>query len=187
MSSHQQFESGKLIYLIGASGSGKDSLLRALTHQHLSGIVIARRSITRETRAGCEGHIPMGEAEFNTCSRAGNFLFHWQAYGFHYGIGREILLDLNEGRHVIINGSRRYLVTAQEIYPELIPVCLEVDPAILKLRLQQRGRETPREISARLDRAAKLSSLTPGNVIRLGNNGEMGATTEQFLKVLARY
>lgn len=44
----------KLIYLVGASGSGKDSLLQALREQQTAPLLVAHRYITRACHAGSE-------------------------------------------------------------------------------------------------------------------------------------
>lgn len=51
---------GKLIYLVGASGSGKDSLLQALRQQQTIPLLVAHRYITRACNAGSENHIGGG-------------------------------------------------------------------------------------------------------------------------------
>ena len=44
--------SGKLIWLVGASGSGKDSLLAALRQRENAQLLVAHRYITRPFNAG---------------------------------------------------------------------------------------------------------------------------------------
>ena len=173
---------------MGASGSGKDTLLDAIkaTSTPADGIVIARRYITRERREGCEVHYPLSVPEFERLEREGHFLFNWHAHGFQYGIGREVLYALAGGRSVIMNGSRRYLATAREIYPQLIPVCLEVSPEILEQRLRSRGRETPQQIAQRLQRAIAYARVIPRGVIRVSNNGRIEAAAVRLLGLLER-
>ena len=50
---------GKLIWLMGPSGSGKDSLLEVLRQQEHSDLLVAHRYITRPATAGCENHIAL--------------------------------------------------------------------------------------------------------------------------------
>jgi len=179
-------EAGKLIYLMGASGSGKDSLLHAVSGWQQAGqhVIAARRYITRKIRPGCEAHTALSQSNFDLRERAGDFLFNWQAHGFQYGIGREVLTELACGKHVVINGSRRYLVTAQDIYPGLIPVCLEVLPEVLEARLIARGRENAEEIAARLQRAEEFSNIIPDNAIRISNNDQIEVAAEQLYGLL---
>lgn len=180
-----QFSTAKLIYLMGASGSGKDTLLKAIAGQAgKANLVVARRYITREKREGCEEHVPLSQAEFESRERDGDFLFNWRAHGFQYGIGREVLSELENGLHVILNGSRRYLATAQDIYPDLVPVCLEVSPEVLELRLKARGRETMQQVAARLERARDYASVIPDGITRVYNNAQIEDAAAQVLDLL---
>ena len=48
---------GKLIWLMGPSGSGKDSLLAELRLREQTQLLVAHRYITRDASAGSENHI----------------------------------------------------------------------------------------------------------------------------------
>ena len=63
---------GKLIWLMGPSGSGKDSLLAELRLREQTQLLVAHRYITRDASAGSENHIALSEQEFFT--RAGQNL-----------------------------------------------------------------------------------------------------------------
>ncbi|MFB0871956.1 ribose 1,5-bisphosphokinase, partial [Enterobacter hormaechei] len=54
----------KIVWLMGPSGSGKDSLLAALRQQENNQLLVAHRYITRAADAGCENHIALSEKEF---------------------------------------------------------------------------------------------------------------------------
>ena len=55
---------GKLIWLMGPSGSGKDSLLAELRQREQTQLLVAHRYITRAASAGSENHIALSEQEF---------------------------------------------------------------------------------------------------------------------------
>jgi ribose 1,5-bisphosphokinase len=55
---------GRLIWLMGPSGSGKDSLLSALRQREHTQLLVAHRFITRAANAGSENHISLSEQEF---------------------------------------------------------------------------------------------------------------------------
>lgn len=76
--------SARPYYLVGPSGAGKDTLLRALARDPAAapGLRVARRYITREPRADDEDHIELSADEFTRRERAGEFLFLWQSHGF---------------------------------------------------------------------------------------------------------
>lgn len=55
---------GKLIWLMGPSGSGKDSLLAEIRLREQTQLLVAHRYITRDASAGSENHIALSEQEF---------------------------------------------------------------------------------------------------------------------------
>lgn len=55
---------GKLIWLMGPSGSGKDNLLAELRLREQTQLLVAHRYITRDASAGSENHIALSEREF---------------------------------------------------------------------------------------------------------------------------
>lgn len=144
---------GRLIYLMGPSGSGKDSLLNAARERLAErGCVIARRVITRSAEAVGEDALALTPAEFEQQEASGAFVLNWRANGLAYGIPRQIDDWLAAGQDVLVNGSRAYLTQARQRYPELMGILLSVDLDVLRQRLLARGRETPQQIEQRLAR-----------------------------------
>jgi ribose 1,5-bisphosphokinase len=151
--------SGRLIYLMGPSGSGKDSLLNAARERLAErGCVIARRVITRSAEAVGEDAISVMPAEFDQQEATGAFALSWRANGLAYGIPRQIDDWLAAGQDVLVNGSRGHLAQARERYPELLAILLQVNEAALRQRLQARGRESVEQIEARLARSRELQA-----------------------------
>ena len=177
-----------LIYLVGASGSGKDSLLaharsRLCAQQE---VIFAHRYITRAASAGGENHIALSKVEFEMRRQAGLMAMHWESHGYCYGVGIEINHWLAKGMTVVVNGSREYLPAATEMYPELRPIWIEVDPETLRARLEARGRESPEEISARLARGTSPQpSNRSGDVIR--NDSALTMAGEALVDVIRRH
>ena len=128
---------GKLIWLMGASGSGKDSLLTELRQREQTQLLVAHRYITRAASAGSENHIALSEQEFFTRAGQNLLALSWHANGLYYGIGVEIDLWLHAGFDVLVNGSRAHLPQARARYQSaLLPICLQVSPEILRQRPQ---------------------------------------------------
>ncbi|MCX2868856.1 ribose 1,5-bisphosphokinase [Kluyvera cryocrescens] len=175
---------GKLLWLMGPSGSGKDSLLEVLRQQEHSDLLVAHRYITRPASAGCENHIALSEQEFFTRAGRNLLALSWHANGLYYGVGVEIDLWLHTGFDVVVNGSRAHLAQAKARYASaLLPVCLQVSPDILRERLQARGRENGVEIAARLERAARY---TPADCHTLNNDGSLLQSVDQLLTLMGR-
>ncbi|TFZ53182.1 ribose 1,5-bisphosphokinase [Serratia proteamaculans] len=175
----------QLIYLMGPSGSGKDSLLAALRADVDSAPLVAHRYITRPADAGCENHIALSESEFLRRRAKGLFALDWQAHQHHYAFGIEVDLWLLQGIDVVVNGSRAHLAQAQQRYgAQLLPVCLQVSNDILRQRLQSRGRENADQIEQRLARAAEYQQKLPTGCRRLDNDGNLDDTLAALLALL---
>lgn len=177
--------SGTLVYVVGASGSGKDSIMgyarERLAHQPR--ICFAHRYITRPAHAGGENHVALSQAEFDARLRARLFALHWESHGLCYGIGIEVNQWLAKGVTVVVNGSREYLPQALGNYPELLPVTIDVSPERLRERLLGRGREDAIAIEQRLQRHAELRQHPlPGRVVN--NDGPLDLGGEQLVQLL---
>ncbi|MDN3543336.1 MAG: phosphonate metabolism protein/1,5-bisphosphokinase (PRPP-forming) PhnN [Roseateles asaccharophilus] len=180
--------SARLIYVMGPSGSGKDSLLRRAREtlearpQGLDRICFAHRYITRPADAGAENHIALSPAEFLARRRAGLFALHWHSHGLDYGIGLEVEQWLARGLTVVMNGSREHLPAAQQRFSLLTAVAISVDMQTQRQRLQARARESAAAIEARLART--LSLRLPPEVLLIRNEGTLSEGAAQLLRVI---
>jgi len=163
----------RLIYVMGASGSGKDSLMRYAREKlaRHPNIVFAHRYITRPADAGGENHVSLSPDEFASRAAAGLFALHWQSHGHHYGIGIEINQWLANGATVIVNGSREYLPHVVSRYGDVVPLLIEVSPDVLRERLLRRGRETREQVEKRLQRHQDLAGHVASRRRRHPQNG----------------
>jgi ribose 1,5-bisphosphokinase len=177
---------GQLIYLVGASGSGKDTLIshaRSEVNREQLPIIFAHRYITRPVELNGENHICLSEQEFKLREQKGFFVMHWQSHGNYYGIGCEVNEWLKADNLVVVNGSRGYMPQALERYPEMQICLIETSPEKLKERLIKRGRESMEEIEERLKRASEFKVNYP-NVIRINNDGLIEETKYLFIQAL---
>lgn len=179
---------GRLIYLMGPSGSGKDSLIEA-ARQPLQalGCEVVRRVITRSAESVGEDALGVTPEEFERRKEEGNFALFWRANGLDYGIPVEIDQWLQNGRDVLVNGSREYLPVALERYPAMLPVLLTVKEGVLRERLLRRGRESLEDIDARLRRNrlfAAAGSIGDTPIQRLDNSGDLAVTVSNLLRLL---
>lgn len=167
---------GRLIYIMGPSGAGKDAVLQGL--MGLMGdddCYWAPRLVTRPTMHKEACSVSVSLPEFERLEANGSLALAWRAHGLAYGVPRQIDDRLQAGCDVLINGSRAYLPEACRRYRDLLPVLLTVDSALLHQRLSSRGREGSEQITARLERNKQLSALPShagaNPVITVDNSG----------------
>jgi ribose 1,5-bisphosphokinase len=165
----------QLVYIVGASGVGKDALM-AYTRRKINGglpVIFAHRYITRPQTESSENHIAITPDEFILRRDAGLFALHWESHGLYYGIGVEIDAWMAGGFNVVVNGSRQYLPVAIKRYPQMKTIIIEADPEVIRQRLESRGREDAAEISQRLIRQPGVPQVLEGGVVRIQNNGPL--------------
>lgn len=182
----QKLRLGSLFYLMGASGSGKDSVM-TLVREGLDSrrCLIAHRYITRRPELKGENHVWLLKEEFEARKSLGAFAMSWEANGHTYAIGNEVNQWLMSGVNVLVNGSRGYLQQAQRGYGiQLVPVLLRVRPECLRARLEARGRETPDEIDRRVERAGLQDSPMLGNLLTVDNNGSIEDAAEALRSII---
>ncbi|WP_102405666.1 ribose 1,5-bisphosphokinase [Vibrio sp. 10N.261.55.A7] len=175
---------GRVYYVIGASGCGKDSLISAIRQNFVNDVVVAHRYITRSADAGGENHVALTEDEFFIRYSRNMFAMSWKAHGFSYGIGQEVVQWSDLGLSVVVNGSRAYLEVAKELFGDrLVPVVVHVDTDSLKQRLIKRGRENGEEIVQRLKRANEYQVSEETGAYVIDNGGTINQSVEQFAKL----
>jgi ribose 1,5-bisphosphokinase len=176
--------SARLVYLIGPSGSGKDSLLQWLLQniQPNFPLHLARRCITRATQASGEQHEPVSHAQWDRLRDAGALALHWQANGLSYGVRSTELAPLALGHCVLVNGSRAHLVEARQRLPELTAVHISVTAERLQQRLTQRGREDAKAVESRLRRNQSLPA--PAGCADISNDGTIEVAGAALLAVV---
>ncbi len=175
---------GRLIYVVGPSGAGKDSLLH-FAREHVAGtsVVFAHRYITRDHGQN-ENHIALTPEEFAARSAQGLFALEWSSHELHYGIGIEIDAWLARGCTVVVNGSRAYLARALKRFPQLEVVHIHAAPHILAARLSARGRETQEQMAARLARQAPFTLPEGAHLTHIDNSGSLEEAGQMFVDVL---
>lgn len=181
----QAATTARLVYVVGASGSGKDSLM-CYARARLAanpGVVFAHRYITRAADAGGENHIALSASEFATRRQNGLFALDWESHDHAYGIGIEIDHWLDKGVTVVVNGSRDYLLEARKRYPTLLAAWIDVSTDTLRTRLAARGRENAAAIAARLERHCQLKDSRLGGAT-ICNNGELAVGGEALVAVI---
>nr|WP_255617618.1 phosphonate metabolism protein/1,5-bisphosphokinase (PRPP-forming) PhnN [Aurantimonas sp. VKM B-3413] len=178
---------GLFCAVVGPSGAGKDTLigLAAARLPEASGVVVARRVVTRPAVAELEDHEVMSLAAFEAAEAGGAFCLSWRAHGLAYGLPASLVGHVASGGTVIANISRRVLDAAAARFPRLAVVEITAPREVLVERVSGRGRESREEVAARLDRAVPLK-LPDGaeRFVRIVNDGPAEAGAETLVGIL---
>ncbi|AMN43862.1 phosphonate metabolism protein/1,5-bisphosphokinase (PRPP-forming) PhnN [Rhodoplanes sp. Z2-YC6860] len=145
---------GRLFFVVGPSGSGKDTLLNGakLALAADPHVVFAQRVITRPAGVGNEDHMPCDMAEFERRAGSGDFLIHWSAHGLRYGIPIHLADNLASGQNVVINGSRAAAAELVGKARNVTLVEISAPAELIAQRLMARGREDAAQVQSRLAR-----------------------------------
>jgi ribose 1,5-bisphosphokinase len=175
---------GRLIYVMGPSGAGKDSLLGfARDRMKSEPILFAHRYITRPSGNG-EVHVALTVEEFELRSALGLFALDWSSHGLRYGIGIELDAWLARGCAVVVNGSRQHVHRTFERYPATNVVHIDAAPHVLEARLGARARENAEQVAARLARRAPFSLPEGVCLTTIDNSGALEDAGRAFVDVV---
>lgn len=173
---------GTFFFVVGPSGGGKDTLIDGARQilEPTGRYVFARRVVTRPAGSPGEAHEAATEAQFDAREAAGDFLITWGAHGLRYGLPLALLTAIENGRHVIANGSRAVIAELAARLPRLVVVEVSAPAAILAARIAGRGREQGSAIENRL---ARKVEPWPAGIRSLGVCNDQSAETgvERFL------
>ncbi|MBD3766984.1 MAG: phosphonate metabolism protein/1,5-bisphosphokinase (PRPP-forming) PhnN [Gammaproteobacteria bacterium] len=178
---------GRLFYVVGASGAGKDALMQA-ARVVLAGksILFAHRYITRSNVDTSENFVQLLDAEFAQRKCLGLFWLSWQSHQLNYAVGTEVRQWLQAGIRVVVNGSRQALPEVARICAQdgikLIPVWVHCEPSVLAQRLRARGRENEQQIQERLERAKAF--VPPDDALVIDNSGALTDSVQHFITYL---
>ena len=178
--------SGRLFYVVGASGVGKDTLIDYARERLADSarIVFAHRYITRAHQPGGENHIELTPPEFAQREQLGLFAMSWESHGYRYGVGVEIDAWLGLGLTVVVNGSRDHVQSVRQRYPDIAVVWISAKPQAVEERLQSRGRESREEIDSRLARNSRLGMQPPPGVLCVDNDGTLDEAGARLVVLL---
>jgi ribose 1,5-bisphosphokinase len=178
---------GSLVYVMGPSGAGKDSVLaraRALLPPDAP-VVFAHRYITRPADTGGENHVAVTRAEFAMRRAHGLFAYHWHAHGNDYAVGREIHNWRAAGLTVVVSGSRDHFLRTGGLDSQARPVLITAPAERLRQRRAGRGRETASEAAERLERAEAYDIDDP-RLVTIVNDATIDEAASAFVRLLSR-
>ena len=173
---------GILFLMVGNSGSGKDTLIKAIIEQYPPDhkqILTPKRYITRPS-SETEDNIAITTEDFQKLSQKRKFAFEWHIYGLSYGVPLIIDEWLTSGHPVIINVSRKIVKEAREKYKNIKVIFLDVPFEISVKRLKDRGRESVNQLEQRIERARTHQKYDEADFI-IDNSGLLENAIEKLL------
>lgn len=174
---------GRVVLVVGPSGAGKDSLIRA-ARERLGAdprFVFPRRLVTRPA-SEAEDNEEIGRAEFDDMLRAGAFAAAWTAHGHGYGLPAVLDRHVVEGRIAVCNVSRTVIGDLRARYAATVVISVTAPPEVLARRLAGRRRDGDGDLGTRLARSGGLGPVTATHVI--DNAGEFSVAAERFVAIL---
>ena len=177
---------GRLVYVAGPSGAGKDSLLAWLKKQLApeASVAFARRTITRAAAQDGEQHDSIDMRGFLQLRAAGAFALDWEANGLCYGVRHAELPPQRGDAVVIVNGSRAYLPEAARRFPDMTVVHVTASVQTLRQRLMAPGRESVEMVEARVQRALDFRMPKGVAAIEIQNDQALAESGAQLADAL---
>lgn len=181
-----QIAGGWLVPVVGQSGAGKDSLIRAAQtfFENDDRIVFPRRIVTRKPVAEAEDHDCLSEMAFALAVAKGEFALWWGAHGNAYGIPVSIDTAIAAGRTVVFNCSREILADVAARYRCVCLLDVTAPEQVLVDRIVARGRETREEALQRVGRKPNYDGLAM-SVVRIDNGGSLAIASAAFINAIA--
>jgi ribose 1,5-bisphosphokinase len=176
---------GLLIFVVGPSGAGKDTLLAYARRQLAQDprYLFARRRVTRATDH-TEDHESLSVAAFERGVTEGGFPIYWRANGLGYALGAEVSEAIGQGRIVVANGSRAAVAQARALFDRMRVVHITAPPDVLAARIAARGREAGGDMAQRLAREPVLDAPPDVAIINDGSVEQAGEKLTAYLRGL---
>lgn len=165
-----------IILIVGASGVGKDSLIKK-AKEGFVGFNFIRRYITRVPDEN-EDNFFVDWERFEFLKKSGFFASSWVAHGNYYGIAKE---DIEDGVN-FISVSRSAIGDFESLYSNVYTIHVRVSRLELEKRLEKRGRENASEIQKRLARSYK--NIDAKNLIEFDNSAALKESLDRFIKLI---
>ncbi len=177
---------GLFVAIVGPSGAGKDSLIRATSARLAAdpGFVALKRVVTRAADAS-EDHFTLDVTAFEAAEREMAFALTWRAHGLAYGVPVEVEQILAAGKTVLCNLSRGAVEAARRRFPRVLAVLVTARPETLAARLQARGREAAEDRHERLARAAAAPFVFEADAV-IDNDGALDDAVERLVALIRK-
>lgn len=178
----------RLLYIMGPSGAGKDSLLAWLKTRlrPQAPVYFARRTIDRPVQSGGEQHESVDTSNFGHLRDLGAFSMHWKANGLQYGVRHTEIAGLRRDQWVMVNGSRAFLPHALLQFPGMTVLHITAGAEVLRARLLARQRETLAMVEARVQRTIAFQTPSDCRLLEIYNDTSLDAAGTNLMQSLNR-
>ncbi|ADG92012.1 guanylate kinase/L-type calcium channel region [Arcobacter nitrofigilis DSM 7299] len=167
----------QIVLIVGASGVGKDTLLKNLQNKIQANFVT--RYITRKPDEN-ENNYYIDEITFEKLKKDDFFISTWEAHNNKYAIAKnQIKNGLN-----IISISRGAIKEFEDNFKNVTTIEITLPKEILYKRLKNRARENEEEIQKRLNRS--YTKIEAKNIIQFDNSDSIEQSTKNFITLLER-
>lgn len=151
--------SGTLYIIAAPSGTGKTSLVKALT-ESIDNLAVSISHTTRAQRSGEEHgkhYFFISEQTFVDMIHANEFLEYARVYDYYYGTSKKTVLQLlATGTDVILEIDWQGAAQIRKLFPETVGIfILPPSRETLKIRLQERAQDPEKIINKRMAKAAE--------------------------------
>lgn len=167
----------KIILIVGASGVGKDSLIKEAKKDLKKEFNFVKRYITRKPDKNEKNYF-LENCAFELLKDNDYFISSWEAHENFYGISKNSI----KNRLNIISISRSKISDFEKNFKNVYVINITLNKEELKNRLIKRGRETLEEIQKRLDRS--YDKIEAKNLINFENDKSFQESKEAFIKLL---
>lgn len=171
----------RLLYVMGPSGAGKDSVLAAALAilRREEPLRLARRTVARPHGGASAADETVSLPQMRRWLSEGEFALHWEAHGCLYGIRWSALEPWLAGDWVLINGSRAHWLRWSPQVPAAHSICITAPEHVLRERLLRRGRDSGSQVETRMARYREFEGLPADLVLR--NEGDVARTAQALV------
>jgi guanylate kinase len=183
-----------LIVFSGTSGSGKDSVVRAVVarmeenHSPVRFVVTATTRPRRDDEIDGVDYFFVSEAEFHQMIARDELVEHALVYGQHKGIPKQQIREaLASGKDVALRLDVQGAAAIRRMFPNavLIFIATPTEQELLE-RLRRRHTESPQQLQVRLETALEeMRHIPEFDYVILNRENKLDETVDVALQIIA--